>query len=137
MNTKTHVKTTAISISAFLILVMTACLLYLLLVPRTYDGCVAQIYQNGQLITSIPLDEIQDPYIFEVENTEGGLNRIKVQPGSIGVIWADCPDQLCVHQGFAETPTIPITCLPNRLVIQLRPAHTPQTDSAEPDAITY
>lgn len=136
MKHKRSVNTAAVLITVFLILVTAACLLYLL-IPRSGDGCVAQIYQNGQLIRSIPLDQVTEPYTFEVENAEGGINRIEVRPGSIGVIWADCPNRLCVHQGFVDSPAIPVTCLPHKLVIRLIPAQGTRTDSAVPDATTY
>lgn len=137
MNTEKQIKATALRITVFLILVTAVCLLYLYLAPRTYGSYIAEIYQDGQLIESIPLNQVREPYSFEVEHHDTGTNRVEVRPGSIGVVWADCPDQLCVHQGFAETPVIPITCLPNRLVIRLRPAHENEADPAAPDAVTY
>ena len=57
--------------------------------------------------------------------------------GSIGIITADCPDKLCVHQGFISDSRLPITCLPNRLVIQLRPENQEKIDSITADMITY
>lgn len=137
MNTNKNVKTPARFLSAFLILVTVVCLLYLLLLPQSYDSCVADIYQGGQLIESISLGQVQKPYIVEIKGDYGYTNRVEVHPGKIGVIWADCPDKLCVHQGFLETPVIPIVCLPNRLVIRLRPESEAATDHDIPDAVSY
>ena len=137
MKTEKDVKTLALFLSAFLGFVAVACLLYLLLMPRSYDSCVADIYQDGQLLESISLGQVQDSYTIEITGDFGYTNRIEVQPGKIGVIWANCPDRLCVHQGFADTTTIPIVCLPNRLVIHLRPENEGTTDPDAPDVITY
>ena len=137
MKTEKNVKTLALLLSAFLVLVTVACLLYLLLLPRSYGSCAADIYQDGQLLESISLGQVQESYTIEITGDFGYTNRIEVQPGKIGVIWADCPDRLCVHQGFADTTTIPIVCLPNRLIIHLRPESGVMTDPDAPDVITY
>lgn len=123
-------------LTAFLILVTASCLAYLLMTQNRAQSCVADIYQNGQLLMSIPLDEVQTPYTLDIVGEGGSLNCIEVRPGSIGMVSADCPDLLCVKQGFVHSPTIPITCLPNRLVIQLRPVEGRSTE-AGPDAVTY
>lgn len=135
-DTMKNTRIAALSITAFLILVTACCLLYLLWTHENHQNCVAEIYRDGRLLFSIPLDQVQETYTLDIEGENGGVNRIEVRQGSIGVISADCPDKLCVSQGFAENPTIPITCLPNRLVIRLRPVNTTAADSA-PDAVTY
>ena len=122
-------------IVAFLVLVTAACLLYLLAVQNPATGCIADIYQNGKLIQSIPLDQVREPYSLDIKGDNGCVNRIEIRPGSIGIIWADCPDKLCVNQGFIHSPAIPITCLPNRLVIILRTAK--DVDPGAPDIVTY
>ena len=137
MNTEKNSKTLALFLSAFLILVTIVCLLYLLLLSRSYGSYVADIYQDGQLLESISLGQVQESYTIEIKGDYGYTNRIEVHPGEIGVIWADCPDRLCVRQGFLETTAIPIVCLPNRLVIRLRPENREMTDPDASDAITY
>lgn len=137
MKSEKNVKTMALFLSAFLILVTVICLLYLLLIPRSYGICMADIYQDGQLLESISLRQVQESYTIEITGDSGYTNRIEVQPGKIGVVWADCPDRLCVHQGFAETTAFPIVCLPNRLVIHLRPESGVKADPDAPDMVTY
>lgn len=92
----------------------------------------ADIYQDGNLLMSISLDDVNSPYSFTVTGENGCVNEIEVRAGSIGIISADCPDKLCVHQGFADTGKLPIVCLPNKLIIWLR-----ENDSAPIDATTY
>ena len=55
-----------------------------------------------------------------VESPYGGSNTILVQPGRICVSEADCPDRICVYQGWLTDDPIPIVCLPHRLVIALK-----------------
>lgn len=84
------------------------------------DAIIADIYQNGELLESIPLHSVIATYTIRVTGTGGCTNIIEVRNGSIGIISADCPDKLCVKQGFIDSSLLPITCLPNRVVIQLR-----------------
>lgn len=80
----------------------------------------AEVYQNGNLIASIPLNDVDESYTFTVRAEDGGSNVIEVRQGAIGIITADCPDRICVQQGFISNSALPITCLPHRLVIQIR-----------------
>ena len=38
--------------------------------------------------------------VGSVTGSDGGKNQVEVRPGSIGIVSADCPDKLCVRQGF-------------------------------------
>lgn len=118
-----------------ILLVFIASAGYLFLATRSKkaDPYVADIYQNGTLIKSIPLYQVTEVYRFTVTGENGAENVIEVRPGSIGVISASCPDKICVHQGFYSDSLLPITCLPNRLVIRLRKIQ----GTEEPDALTY
>lgn len=141
MDTKRNHKKAAVIISAVLILLASSSLLYLLL-PRfggtAEDSFTAEIYQDGRLLYSIPLNSISKKQTLVIESEEGGRNEIEICPGSIGIISANCPDKLCVRQGFITDSRLPVTCLPNRLVILLRPAsNAGRSDSITPDIITY
>lgn len=111
--------------------------LVLILLPQNRAaGYTANIYQSGELLTSIDLSAVSQPYVFTVTGENGCTNEIEVRPDQIGIISADCPDKLCVHQGFISDSRLPITCLPNRLVIQLRPT-AGQESSITVDINTY
>lgn len=95
-------------------------LLSLILLTRQASGRVAEVVQDGKVLLTIDLDRITQPYTFTVEWPEGGTNTIRVKPGGICVETADCPDKICVEQGWLEDRASPIVCLPHRLVIRLR-----------------
>lgn len=143
MNTGQAHKKTVVIVSAVLLLLASSSLLYLLFPgfhkgAGTAGGYVAEIYQDGRLLYSIPLNTVSERQTLVVESTNGGKNKIEIYPDSIGIISADCPDKLCVRQGFITDERLPITCLPNRLVIMLRPApDNANTDFVTPDIITY
>ena len=91
-------------------------------------GSVAEITVDGQVVERIDLDRVTEGYTFMVED-EWGSNTIQVEPGRIRVAAADCPDQVCVHQGWISTGIAPIVCLPNQLVIQIQSdSHNQQVD---------
>ncbi len=141
MKENTSWRKPAAIITAFLLLLSIASLLYLL-IGKNGTEYVADIFQDGILIKSIYLNDLSETGTFIVEGKSGCVNEVEVRPGCIAIVSADCPDKLCVHQGFISDSRLPITCLPNRLVIQLRPVSgSAVSDSAEsmdaPDAITY
>ena len=136
----------------FILLLLLASVGYLCLLPSftQEDALRAEIYQNGQLIKTIPLDQVKVPYEFTVTGENGAENTIRVIPGTsdadgktcsgkIGITKANCPDKLCVHQGMTDHTLLPITCLPNHLVIRLVKA-TPgssEQEGVDLDALTY
>lgn len=79
---------------------------------------VARITRDGVLLEEIDLEETQAPRSFLLED-ERGRNLISVEQGRIRVLEADCPDQICVDQGWISDGTVPIVCLPHRLMIQI------------------
>jgi hypothetical protein len=134
MQGKDSSKKTAAILSAFLVLVLSVSLIAVLPSRRKAENYVAEIYQNGELIRTLDLEK-DAPQIFTIEGDNHCENEIEVRQGSIAVISADCPDKLCVGQGFISDSRIPITCLPNRLVILLILAD--ESGVGTPDAATY
>ena len=135
----------ALIVTLFIILVALGSLLWIVfhrqfssqsVSEHTTGTIIADIYQNGQLVQSITLDTVEESYTFTITGENGCYNEIEVRPGGIGILSADCPDKLCVHQGFISTSLLPITCLPNHLVIQIRVTDSSDGDSAL-DIVTY
>lgn len=100
---------------------------------RDENARYARIYRDGRLIKTIDLNNAENGYTFTVTGTDGCFNTIMVKDGSIGVIGASCPDGLCMNMGFVSSSAIPVTCLPNHMVIEL--SHDPATD--EFDGVAY
>ena len=79
---------------------------------------VAQISVDGEVVRTVDLSAVTGEQTFVIE-TRAGNNTIAVRPSGICVIDADCPDGVCVKQGWLEGGAVPIVCLPHRLVITL------------------
>ena len=102
---------------ALLAVVLAAASLYLL--HRRENDTVVEIYYGGQVQQVIDLTRVKESYVIEVE-TEGGHNTLLVEPGRICVAEADCPDGVCVRQGWLSDQAMPIVCMPHGLVISVR-----------------
>lgn len=81
------------------------------------DAVTAEIYQSGKLLYTVNLDETRS---ITVPAPNGGTNTVSIEPGRVCVSHASCPDQVCVRQGWVSQSAIPIVCLPNQLVIQIK-----------------
>ena len=106
-------------ILAALVLLAAGSAALLLLRPAGEEHPVARITLDGELVREIDLTGVEEPFSLTVEGPAGLTNTILVEPGRIRVDHADCPDQICVNQGFISDGTAPIVCLPNKLIIQI------------------
>lgn len=79
----------------------------------------AYIYRDNELLRTVSLNDVKNPYTFRIEYGDGDYNEILVENGRIKIADASCPDKLCVNMGFISQPLMPITCLPNHLVIRI------------------
>ena len=102
------------------VILVCICLIFLF---RQFGSQIAVIYQDGRELARVDLSRVTESYTIPLEG-----NMILVEPGSIRMQSADCPDQICVHQGALHN-TGRIVCLPNRVVIEMK--HTKNTPDAK------
>lgn len=76
-----------------------------------------QISVDNEPYKDIIFDEAtKESYTIE---TNTGYNTILIEDGTVKVIEADCPNQVCVHtQAISEVGEM-IVCLPHKLVIEI------------------
>ena len=74
----------------------------------------AEIYRDGNLLKTVPLDEETS---FAV--TGKYTNTITVKNGSIAITASDCPGEDCVHSGAIQTSGRSIVCLPNAVEVRV------------------
>ena len=100
-------------------------------INKKINNKTACIYQNGELLYNIKLYNVDKPYTLKIESENGGYNIVEVRHNEIGITEATCPDKICVHMGFISNGTVPVTCLPNKLIIVV------SGGKDEPDAAIY
>ena len=126
---------------------------WLLLRDGDTDAPTARILRDGVLLEEIDLDRVAEPYSFTLEDGSGA-NTVQVERGRIRISAADCPDQVCVKQGWISGGAVPIICLPHTLMIEIvsgggalegaagegggedyppGPAHRPHVPPCQPD----
>ncbi|MGI6069966.1 MAG: NusG domain II-containing protein [Blautia sp.] len=87
-----------------------------------------RITVDGQLYGEYPLWKDQRIPI-------GETNICEIKNGRVRMIWANCPDQLCIHQKeLDEKGQGSIICLPNKVVIEVTDKAGTDTGNG-PDAV--
>ncbi len=80
------------------------------------DNQLVEIVSDGEVLYIIDLSKEKDME-FTIEYN-GSSNTIQIENGEIWVREAKCPDQTCVNMGKLYSESMPIICLPNRLIIR-------------------
>jgi len=102
-------------ITFLIVLLLSASIIFFL---TGSPGMKVHIYQEGNLLKEIDVSASAQPQSFHIES-DRGYNIVVIETGRVRVLDADCPDMICVHQGWVSDSFTPIICLPNRLVIRL------------------
>lgn len=87
-----------------------------------------RIVSDGEVLYTIELNSAEDT-VFTVER-DGHENTVEIREHRIRVSEADCPDKTCVKTGWLKSASMPIVCLPHRLVIEFT------DDTGDVDALT-
>ena len=72
--------------------------------------------------------KLTEDTVFDVAY-QGHVNTVEIKDHKIHVKDADCPDQTCVKMGWLSSSSMPIVCLPHKMVIEF-------TDGSDVDAVT-
>ena len=72
---------------------------------------------DGEIFADYDMDEVKG--IIPVSTENGGENRVWVQEDLVFMDSANCPDQTCVKQGVINDGTVPIVCLPHKVIVRI------------------
>ena len=72
---------------------------------------------DGEVYCDYDMDEVDG--IVTISTPGGGENRLYVQDDLVFMESANCPDKLCVKQGVIRDSTVPIVCLPHKVVVRI------------------
>lgn len=81
-------------------------------------GRIAEVVQDGKVLYTIDLNTAENRS-FTVSYGDSS-NTITVENGEIYVSDAECPDKICIKTGKLQCESLPIVCLPNRLIIRFK-----------------
>lgn len=85
------------------------------------DGIV-EVQVDGEIYGQYSLDEEQHIYINET-------NQVEIASGAVRVVWADCPDQICVNHKSISRNGESIICLPNQVVVTIVAGEESEVDA--------
>jgi hypothetical protein len=97
-----------------LVIAMAACVLLPFLPSRSNAPDSVQIWQDGILLATLPLDR-DGEYIIDVPYR----NVITVRNGQAAITESSCPGADCVHSGWIGHTGRSIVCLPNRTEVRI------------------
>ncbi len=58
-----------------------------------------------------------------------GKMEIEIKNGKVRMRESKCPLQLCIKQGWISSPSVPIVCVPNKVIVYIK-------DNAKQDLMT-
>lgn len=95
---------------------------------RLFSGAPGElrITVDGEVYGEYPLDEDREIRI-------GETNLCRIRDGEVSMIWADCPDQICVETLAINRDGGTIVCLPNRVVLEITDAGDGPEDQGMPE----
>ena len=100
------------------VILFAAAVVAMFVFSRQADRKIVEIVQNGEVIYTLDLASEKDRS-FNIESPDdGGYNTVTISGGTICISDADCPDHTCIKTGVLRSETIPVVCLPHRLVIR-------------------
>ena len=100
-----------------LVLAVVASAAWIVLGDRDTDDPRVIVEVDGEIFCAYDMDEVDG--IIHISTPNGGENRVYVQEDLVFMDSANCPDKLCVKQGVIRDSTVPIVCLPNKVVVRI------------------
>ncbi len=94
------------------------------------EPATVRITVGGTTVNEIPLSGNSLPKTITVNGKDGGENTVVVEEGRVCISCADCPDQICVNQGWITDSTLPIVCLPHQVIIEIVGGESSGLDTA-------
>ena len=115
MNSQNPLRFQKGDILAVVLVLVLAVITVVCFLPNHGDAaCVAEIYQNGQLLEVLDLSQDQ---VLAVDGKYH--NTVTVSGGKVAITASDCPGEDCVHSGAIHSPGRSVVCLPNAVEVRV------------------
>ena len=89
---------------------------------------IVKVIKNNEVIKTIDLSKVKESYEFEVKGDNEESNTIKVESTGVSIVSASCKDKICIHTGKIKDSSLPIVCLPNKLIIKFESTKESEDD---------
>ncbi|WP_163655197.1 NusG domain II-containing protein [Listeria sp. PSOL-1] len=81
---------------------------------------IAVISIDGKKYRTVELTGHKGKESFTIKQDDGDSNTIEVNDEAIKISAANCTDQVCIRMGAINKPAETITCLPHKLLIEVK-----------------
>jgi len=98
--------------------VLAVALIFVFAAAGTRVGAFVAVFADGVEVFVIDIEQ-NNGEKFEIVS-RNGINVVLVEDGTARMVYADCPDLYCVGMGAILGRFQTITCLPNRVVVEIR-----------------
>lgn len=119
-------KNDIILIGAILVLALLAYMGMTLFQGANTHDAEAVVLIDGVEYGSFPLDT---DVVERIELPDGSYNVLEITDGKADVTEASCPDGICVNHRAVSRQNQSITCLPNKLVVEIRNGEVSDVDA--------
>ena len=115
MTKQEHLRFHKGDILAIAVVVVLAVFVAVCFLPKNSgEPVMAEVYQNGELVKTVPLDVDTS---FQI--TGRYLNTVTVENGKIAITASNCPGEDCVHSGAIHAAGRSLVCLPNEVEVRV------------------
>ena len=106
------------------VICLTAIVLWVFQIVNRDSGTTVVVKTDGHIYGTYRLDCNREILIDD-------HNLLVIKEGKAYMKWADCKDQLCVHQKEIASENESIICLPNKVIVEVsgRADTQPETDA--------
>ena len=95
------------------------------------DASVAHVYYDNQLVASLDLN-VDDTVTLQQSKYQYLLAdlEVEVKDGRVRISKETSPNNICSKQGWTDSSTKPLVCLPNKVYVQIE-SETQQNDGGD------
>lgn len=91
-----------------------------------YQSQYVEISVKGKLYKKITFNSSTEETIDIKTNL--GENIVRISKGKVKILDADCPDKVCVKDGYIYKPGQLLVCLPHKVVVEIKGIKNAETD---------
>lgn len=91
-----------------------------------YQSQYVEISVKGKLYKKIIFNSSTEETI-DIK-TDLGENIVRISKGKVKILDADCPDKVCVKDGYIDKPGQLLVCLPHKVVVEIKGIKNAETD---------
>ncbi|MDO5017836.1 MAG: NusG domain II-containing protein [Lagierella massiliensis] len=116
----------------FIVLLSVMSYVFLYLAGRDDRNKYISVQVEGNEYKRLTFASGNNSYEYKIDTAEG-TNVIEIEEEKIQMIKADCPDKLCIRQGYISRVGEVLVCIPNKVVVEIKS----DKNSDQLDGINY